>query len=190
MLLMCDFLPDGKAITSSPLRTTPEATLPQKPRKLRLGRRTYCTGKRKSCRLWSLPMCTVSRKSSKAGPVYHGVRADFSTTLSPSKADRGMHVTSGTPSGSMNLRYSATIALNRSSEKSTRSILFTASTTCLMPSKETRNVWRRVCVMTPRRASTRMIARLAVEPPVIMLRVYCSCPGVSAMMNLRLLVEK
>ena len=39
-------------------------------------------------------------------------------------------------------------------------------------------------------ASTRIIARLAVEPPVIMLRVYCSCPGVSAMINLRLLVEK
>ncbi len=32
--------------------------------------------------------------------------------------------------------------------------------------------------------------KLAVEPPVIMLRVYCSCPGVSAMINLRLLVEK
>ena len=43
---------------------------------------------------------------------------------------------------------------------------------------------------SPSWASTRMTARLAVEPPVIMLRVYCSCPGVSAMMNLRLLVEK
>ena len=30
----------------------------------------------------------------------------------------------------------------------------------------------------------------AVEAPVAMLRVYCSWPGVSAMMNLRLSVEK
>ena len=30
----------------------------------------------------------------------------------------------------------------------------------------------------------------AVEAAVAMLRVYCSCPGVSAMMNLRLAVEK
>jgi hypothetical protein len=34
-----------------------------------------------------------------------------------------------------------------------------------------------------------MIARSAVEAPVAMLRVYCLCPGVSAMMN-RLGVEK
>jgi hypothetical protein len=34
------------------------------------------------------------------------------------------------------------------------------------------------------------MARLAVEAPVAMLRVYCSWPGVSAMMNLRLGVEK
>ena len=40
------------------------------------------------------------------------------------------------------------------------------------------------------RASTKIMARLAVEPPVIILRVYCSCPGVSAMINLRLFVEK
>ncbi len=37
----------------------------------------------------------------------------------------------------------------------------------------------------PLRASMRMMARSAVEAPVAMLRVYCSWPGVSAMMNLR-----
>ena len=31
----------------------------------------------------------------------------------------------------------------------------------------------------------RMIATLAVDAPVAMLRVYCTWPGVSAMMNLR-----
>ena len=38
--------------------------------------------------------------------------------------------------------------------------------------------------------SMRMIAACAVEAPVTMLRVYCSWPGVSAMMNLRLAVAK
>ena len=48
------------------------------------------------------------------------------------------------------------------------------------------NAWRRDCGRTPLRASIRMMARSAVEAPVAMLRVYCSWPGVSAMMNLRL----
>ena len=39
-------------------------------------------------------------------------------------------------------------------------------------------------------ASISMMARSAVEAPVAMLRVYCSWPGVSAMMNLRRAVEK
>ncbi len=43
---------------------------------------------------------------------------------------------------------------------------------------------------TPLRASTRTMATSAVEAPVAMLRVYCSWPGVSAMMNLRRAVEK
>ena len=50
--------------------------------------------------------------------------------------------------------------------------------------------WRLLCVSTPLRASIRMIARSAVDAPVTMLRVYCSWPGVSAMMNLRFGVEK
>ena len=44
---------------------------------------------------------------------------------------------------------------------------------------------RRVCVSTPLRASTRRMARSAVEAPVAMLRVYCSWPGVSATMKRR-----
>jgi hypothetical protein len=48
----------------------------------------------------------------------------------------------------------------------------------------------RVCSITPLRASTSTMARLAVEAPVTMLRVYWMCPGVSAMMNLRLAVAK
>ena len=59
-----------------------------------------------------------------------------------------------------------------------------------MPSSEDRNAWRRVCSSTPLRASTRMIATSAVDAPVTMLRVYCTWPGVSAMMNLRRGLEK
>ena len=53
-----------------------------------------------------------------------------------------MQFTSGIPNGAINFRYSSTISLKRSSEKSTRSILLTASTTCLMPSNDTRKVCR------------------------------------------------
>ena len=50
--------------------------------------------------------------------------------------------------------------------------------------------WRRVCGSTPLRASIRITARSQVDAPVAMLRVYCSWPGLSAMMNLRFSVEK
>ena len=40
------------------------------------------------------------------------------------------------------------------------------------------------------RASTRITAKSAVDAPVTMLRVYCSCPGVSATMNCRRSVAK
>ena len=60
------------------------------------------------------------------------------------------------------------------------------NTTWRMPSSEQIKECRRVCTSTPLRASTRMMARSAFEAPVAMLRVYCSCPGVSATMNERL----
>ncbi len=64
------------------------------------------------------------------------------------------------------------------------------NTTCGMPSSEAMKLWRQVCSRMPLRASTRMIARLAVLAPVTMLRVYWMWPGVSAMMNFRLGVAK
>src|ERR1035441_3109189 len=64
--------PEGSTVTGSPLRTTPEASVPAKPRKSRLGRMTYCTGKRRSVVLMSRAMGTVSRCSNNAGPWYHG----------------------------------------------------------------------------------------------------------------------
>ena len=85
---------------------------------------------------------------------------------------------------------SAQIPSNRSCDQPTRSILFTQTVRCGMPSNDDRNACRRVCSSTPLRASIRIIARSAVEAPVTMLRVYCTWPGVSAMMNFRLGVAK
>ena len=45
--------------------------------------------------------------------------------------------------------------------------------------------WRRVCSRSPLVASTTTRARSAVEAPVAMLRVYCTCPGQSAITNFR-----
>ena len=59
-----------------------------------------------------------------------------------------------------------------------------------MPTKEVVKLCRFVCSTTPLRASIKIMARSHVEAPVAMLRVYCSWPGVSAMMNFRLDVEK
>ena len=44
-----------------------------------------------------------------------------------------------------------------------------------------------LCQNALSRVDTRITARSAVEAPVTMFRVYCSWPGVSATMNLRLL---
>ena len=59
-----------------------------------------------------------------------------------------------------------------------------------MCSRVAMNEWRRDCSSRPLRASTSTMARSAVDAPVTMLRVYCTWPGVSAMMNLRRGVAK
>jgi hypothetical protein len=46
-----------------------------------------------------------------------------------------------------------------------------------MRSSEAMNACRRLCSITPLRASIRTSARFAVEAPVTMLRVYCTWPG-------------
>ena len=101
-----------------------------------------------------------------------------------------MAVTPTKPSFAANATKSAAMRAKTSSEKRTRSTLFTASTTWRMPSSDTMVAWRRVCGSTPFSASTTITASSQVDAPVAMLRVYCSCPGVSATMNLRFSVEK
>ena len=133
---------------------------------------------------------TVSRYSSSVGPSYQGVLSLASTTLSPASADTGMHWMSGSSIWRATVAYSRSISRKRSSANSTRSILLTASTTWRMPSSATSHECRRVWVSTPLRASSRITAQSAVDAPVTMLRVYCSCPGVSATMKWRRAVEK
>ena len=120
-----------------------------------------------------------------AGPSCQGVRGLADETLSPKRADIGMAATERKSSGSAKTLKASTMSSKRASLKSTRSILLTASTTWRMPSSETISECRRVCGNSPLRASTSRMARSALEAPVAMLRVYCSCPGVSATMNER-----
>ena len=101
-----------------------------------------------------------------------------------------MKVTSGISSRAAKRSNSSTIWSKTSSLKSTRSILFTHTTTCGMPSSELMKAWRLDWATIPLRASTSTIARSAVEAPVTMFRVYCSWPGVSAMMKRRWAVAK
>jgi len=95
MLFTRLFFRDGRLITSSPCRMMPEAIVPEKPRKSRFGRSTSCTGKRKSSRLRSEPMYTVSSSGSSGEPVYQGMFGLGATTLSPLRAEIGMKWTSG-----------------------------------------------------------------------------------------------
>ncbi len=99
-----DRRPEGRAITSSPRRSTPEATVPLNPRKSRFGRSTYWTGKRRSMRLRSVAMLTVSRWFSSVAPSYQGMCSLRSTTLSPLRAERGMKWMSPTSSFAANPR--------------------------------------------------------------------------------------
>ena len=73
---------------------------------------------------------------------------------------------------------------------STRSILLTAMTTCGTRISAATARWRRVCSSTPLRASTSSTSASAVDEPVTVLRVYCTCPGQSASTNERWAVAK
>ena len=154
---------------------------------LTVGRSTSCTGKRKGSDVRSRVTSTVSRKSSRLWPVNQGVRSLLTMTLSPCSALRGMAWHRASPRICSN---SSLIPSNTSRLKSTRSILLTARTKSLMPSRRAMRACRRDWTRTPCCASTSRIATSAVEAPVAMLRVYCSWPGVSARMNLRRAVAK
>src|SRR6187402_2455886 len=100
-------LPEGKDLMVSPTLTIPEATLPQKPRKSKFGRLTYCTGKRKSVKFLSAATGTDSKISIKVWPLYQGARSERLTTLSPSNAEIGTKKIFSVPNFSANCRYCA-----------------------------------------------------------------------------------
>ncbi len=86
---------EGSAMTVSPFSSTPAARVPQNPRKSRLGRFTYCTGRRRSLKFTSPPMSTDSSRLSSVGPAYQGMLAPWLTTFSPLRAETGTKRTSG-----------------------------------------------------------------------------------------------
>src|SRR6185312_10575629 len=114
------------------------------------------------------------------GPSYQGVRLLERATLSPSRAEIGTVSSERRLQGVANVSKARSISRKRRCEKSTRSILLTASTTSRMPSRWTIAAWRRVCSTSPLRASTSSTARSTLDAPVAMLRVNCWWPGVSA----------
>ncbi|MCY1382542.1 hypothetical protein D9M69_705720 [compost metagenome] len=87
---------------------------------------------------------------------------------------------------------------NASALSATASSLFTANTMDGTRSSLSSSEWRRVCTSSLRLAScqsslvasTSTTAASAAEAAVTMLRVYCSWPGASPMMNLRVSVLK
>ena len=105
--------------------------------------------------------------------------------MAVARAQIGIGTINWKPSGRAAAMNSSAIRCQIVREKPTESILLIARTACRMPSAATMKACRLVCGSTPPRASIRMMARSAVDAPVAMLRVYCSWPGVSAMMKLR-----
>ena len=183
-------MPEGSTFTRSPGLTLPLAICPAKPRKSRSGRSTYCTGRRKLASGLGRSTGTLSSSSSTGLPLNHGVCSLRFTTLSPLSALMGTATGSGMPIRAQKSTNSRSMARKRSSLQPTMSILFTAATTWRMPSRLAMNACRRVCVVTPLRASIRLMASWQWLAPVAMLRVYCSWPGQSAMMKLRRAVAK
>src|SRR3546814_2493228 len=93
-----EVLPDGSTRTTSPGRTVPLFTNPEKPRKSRLGRLTHCTAIRNGAAASrSLSSGTVSRCSLSAGTVYLGVFGERLAMLSPLKPDIGIAPKLSTP---------------------------------------------------------------------------------------------
>ena len=68
--------------------------------------------------------------------------------------------------------------------------MFTASTKCGDPEQREDDRMPAGLLFESLPASMSASPRSAVEAPVTMLRVYCTWPGVSAMMNFRLGVAK
>ena len=118
-------------------------------------------------------------------PWYQGIRSDRSMTLSPVSALTGMTSTSSRSKRAAADRTPPANSSNTTCPKSTASSLLMATMTVRTPINAHTVRCRCVCCRMPRVASTSRIATSAVDAATAMLRVYCSWPGASAMMNLR-----
>ena len=193
--------PLGNSCTSSPAFTRPCATRPHSVRGWlpvpSPSRATYCTGISRSP---SLRSCVAGKRSSSCsseGPSYQSA-ASGCVTLSPRKADTGMISATVMPARSAKVSSASRTALKACSGFSTASSLLTANTMLGTRSSCASSACRRVCgssvsgcaVTSSLVRSTSTIAASLPAAAVTMLRVYCSWPGASAMMNLRCLVAK
>ena len=76
----------------------PAAMVPEKPRKSKSGRLTYCTAIRNAASVAAMRGAASSKAASRLPPVYHGIRSVGASTLSPATAQTGIAVTSSPPS--------------------------------------------------------------------------------------------
>ena len=90
MRATCDVVPLGSTFTGSPTAMRPVATVPWKPRNVRSGRLTRCTGMEKPFSSSAVSTSISSRYACSVGPVYQGISFEGWTTLSPSVALTGM----------------------------------------------------------------------------------------------------
>ena len=159
--------------------------------------RTYCTGSSRSPPVRS---CSAGRRSSSCssdGPSYQAA-SSCAVTLSPRSADTGMMPATSMPAAAAKARSASATVSNAACGSATASILLTAKTMLGTRSRCASSAWRRVCgsSATGRAArsslvmSTSTTAASLPAAAVTMLRVYCSWPGASAMMNLRSRVAK
>jgi hypothetical protein len=105
--------------------------------------------------------------------------------LSPVSALTGTTTTSSRSNRAAADRTSPANSSKATCLKPTASILLMATMTVRTPISAHTVRCRCVCGRMPRVASTSRIAMSAVEAATAMLRVYCSCPGASAMIARR-----
>jgi hypothetical protein len=128
------------------------------------------------------------RRAVVAAPARRGA-----TTLCPFSAEIGTVARTTMPAACANFCRAAPILRQARAGSATASSLFTANTIEGTRSRLTSSEWRRVCgnsssaglAQSSLVASTSTTAASALEAAVTMLRVYCSWPGASPMMNLR-----
>ncbi len=162
ILLICDFLPEGNAITSSPLRIIPEATLPQNHGNRDWGARRIEPGNENPSN-YGRCQCTVSRKSEVKYP-----HTKEYVPISPPHCRHPKLTAECSLRQEYPMGYKLPVFIDYLIKTFFGKIhqvhLIDSKHHMLDAKQRHQKVCRRVCVMTPIRASTRIIAKLAVEP--------------------------